>query len=236
MIKNFLKQSANFALDFLYPENLYCICCGDTIENTRAFGLCDYCTEKINWTLKNPYQHIMPQFAFDDLWICCRYGFYPRRIISRLKLKKEPYIAKSVARLMAQRLLLTGEKDFVLAPVPMFLEKEQKRGFNQSDLLARQISKELNCLYYPDVLKKNIKTKSMRLLGGNGRRNNTEKVYSFSAKYLEKLKDKHIILIDDVLTTGSTANACAKVLKENYIKRVSVLCFASSQEAPIEDE
>ena len=213
-------------LNLVFPENMYCLCCGDAMEPSRVHGICDACAARIDWNTSNPFRE--ESFAFDDLWPCCRYGAYPRRIISGMKLGSKPYAAGSVGLLLAERLEMTGEKDVVIVPVPMYAQKQQQRGFNQAELLARAAAEKLGLPFLAKALVKTKPTKSMRLSSGDERRQLQGDAFELSEGAAEAICGKHVVLVDDVVTTGSTADACAKILKEGGAVRVSVLCFASS--------
>ena len=81
------------------------------------------------------------------------------------------------------------------------------------------------------MLLKTSETASMRLASGEDRRNMLQGAFSVSEKACGWLQDKDIILLDDVVTTGSTADACARALKDGEAKHVAVLCFASAARA-----
>ena len=74
------------------------------MESSRIHGICDVCASKIDWSLEDPFKRIIDEFAFDELLMCCVYGFYPRQIMSRFKLAGNPYAAGPVGLLMAERL------------------------------------------------------------------------------------------------------------------------------------
>ena len=228
-------HAANRLLDLVFPQNIYCLCCGDTMESSRVHGICDKCAEKINWLDHDPFRASLEDFAFDHVLSCCVYGFYPRRIMHDLKLHGKPYIARSIGPLMAEKVLaekaLTGGEYTAMVPVPCTKAKKKKRGYNQAELLAKYAAKELGLPIWTDVLMKVIETPSMRLSTGEERRNLMQGVFSVDQNTCAKLRGADILLVDDVLTTGSTADACAHALKDAGAKAVSVLCFASSARA-----
>ena len=229
------SQAANRLLDLVFPQNIYCLCCGDTMESSRVHGICDKCAEKINWLDHDPFRASLEDFAFDHVLSCCVYGFYPRRIMHDLKLHGKPYIARSIGPLMAEKVLaekaLTGGEYTAMVPVPCTKAKKKKRGYNQAELLAKYAAKELGLPIWTDVLMKVKETPSMRLSTGEERRNLMQGVFSVDQNTCAKLRGADILLVDDVLTTGSTADACAHALKDAGAKTVSVLCFASSARA-----
>lgn len=222
-------------LGLIYPENLYCISCGDSIEAaTRVHGLCDECIGKTDWDVSNPYAEAMEDFAFDRLWTCCRYGFVPRRIMNAFKVQGKTYIAANLGLLLTERALQGFEEDgleqdffdMVLA-VPMSAEKQAKRGYNQAELLALEVCGELGLTYRKDVLIKPEETPSMRFSDGRTRRSVLGSAFSVKGETDKPLAGKNILLIDDISTTGSTFDACARTLKTAGAQSVSCLCFAT---------
>jgi len=231
----------------LYPENLYCISCGDTIEGrTRVHGLCDQCMAAIDWDMADPFAENGEIFAFDRLWRCCVYGWYVRRIMNGLKMRGRSYYARNLGLLLAERVLRGCEEeglepesfDTILA-VPMAQHKKIHRGYNQAQLLAEYTAAELNLKdkVRDDILIKNQETASMRFSDGRTRRSALAHVFSLcsdSQKIDRFVKEKRILLIDDVSTTGSTGDACSRVLKEAGAADVTFLCFASAQGQMVE--
>ena len=233
--RGIVASAAGKALDLVFPQNIYCLCCGDTMESSRIHGICDKCAEKINWLDHDPFRASLEDFAFDHVLSCCGYGFYPRRIMHDLKLHGKPYIARSIGPLMAEKALaekaLTGSGYTALLPVPCTAAKRRKRGYNQAELLAKYAAKQLGLPVWTDVLITTKETPSMRLSTGEERRNLMQGVFAVDQNTCAKLRGADILLVDDVLTTGSTADACARTLKDAGARTVSVLCFASSARA-----
>ena len=245
--KSLLSSAAGRLLDLIYPQDLYCLCCEDTMQQNRIHGICDNCAAKIEWLTRNPFANRMDEFAFDGLYSCCVYGFYARKIMHGLKLHNRTYIARNIGLLMAEKLWLEGAAKrpaggqalraegpaggpavCAIVPVPSSPKKLRQRGYNQAELLASYISKELGLPLWKDVLFKTAETASMRLASGEDRRNMLQGAFEVPESACEKLAGADIILVDDVVTTGSTADACARALKDGGASKVEVLCFAST--------
>lgn len=227
-MREFIENLSEQVLVCLYPSNIYCMCCGDTIDATRIHGLCDACIRKIPWETTNPFKSYMDEFAFDDVWPLARYGFYVRGMLYNFKLHGKTYMARSMGLLLAERALLqAGTVDALLA-VPLFKEKERRRGYNQAGLLAEYASKEMALPFLKGALEKVCQTGSIRMADSLTRRNMLRDAFCVPLKYEDEIRKKHILLVDDVCTTGSTADACARALKESGAKRVTILCFAAS--------
>lgn len=228
-----LRRLLSAALDIVYPEGLYCLCCGDIIEPSRRHGICDRCSSEIYWNISDPLERDLDMFSFDGVLPCCRYGYRPRQIISGFKNGGRPYAAKPIGSLMGERLFMSGLEADIIAAVPMHRDRLRARGFNQAELLAEQAQLEYERLggkglrYIPGLMQKPVATDSMRGSDAVKRRSLLHTSFSLSSQYADIIINKRIILADDVVTTGSTADACARVLKEAGAGRVYVLCFAS---------
>ncbi len=113
--------------------------------------------------------------------------------------------------------------DFILIPVPMYIKKKKKRGFNQSEEIAKLIS-ELTGIKISTSLIKTKGTKPQMELNRKERIENIKNCFAITDK--KEVENKTILLLDDVYTTGTTMNECAKILKENGAKEVWGLSVA----------
>lgn len=111
-----------------------------------------------------------------------------------------------------------------IVPVPLHRTKQRSRGFNQAELLARELGSRTGipvCL----LLEKNKKTKDQKLLTGRERRRNLRHAFSVSAEFENKECPQTVLLLDDVLTTGSTLSACAETLRQYGVRHIYVICI-----------
>lgn len=118
---------------------------------------------------------------------------------------------------------LIDEADFIV-PVPLHQKRLRERMFNQSALLAQEIAKRSNKVYIPDALLRTRHTLPQKGLNARARDKNVQGAFAVNAK--QDLKNKNILLIDDVFTSGATLNECAKVLKVAKAASVNVLTIA----------
>lgn len=103
----------------------------------------------------------------------------------------------------------------------------KERGYNQSELIAKEIARFLPSIIYKKVLKKVKKNKRQSELKKEERKENVKNVYEIQNKQI--IQNKKIILFDDIYTTGNTVNECSKVLKENGATEILVLTLASGK-------
>lgn len=112
----------------------------------------------------------------------------------------------------------------IVVPVPLHQKKIKKRGYNQVALFAKSIAVYINAEYRDDVLIKTINTKTQTKKDRQLRWENTKEVFRLNTS--SKLNCKHILLVDDVITTGATIEACAKKLHQIGNIDISVLSIA----------
>jgi ComF family protein len=151
--------------------------------------------------------------AHDDL---------PRSLAIRLKYGRKVAIARTMARYMAP--LVDGGADRVFVPVPLHRTRLWSRGFNQSALVARELSRRLGISVDPFVLRRIRRTPPLKGMGQIQRRKTVAGAFRVSDK--DAVTGKTVILVDDVLTTGSTAEACARTLKRAGAARVELISWA----------
>lgn len=112
----------------------------------------------------------------------------------------------------------------LLVPVPLHPERERNRGFNQSLLLARRLGRAWHLPVRADVLVRVAPTRPQTELGAGARRANVRG--AFALRRPDLVLGRHVVVVDDILTTGSTATACAVCLREGGAATVGVLTVA----------
>ena len=121
---------------------------------------------------------------------------------------------------------LFGDYDIICA-VPIYKKRMSERGYNQSELIAKEMAKNMPGIEYKNVLKKIKNNQRQSELKKEERKENVKNVYEMQNKQI--IQNKKIILFDDIYTTGNTVNECSKVLKENGAKEILVLTLASGK-------
>ena len=165
--------------------------------------------------LAPPWSRARAAVLFDDV---------SKEIVHKLKYSDRTEAGLFMARLMARagRHLLV-EADLIV-PVPLHWTRLWKRRFNQAAFLAQHIAKASGKTHSPMLLKRIRATPQQVGLDAEARRKNMRKAFAVSAK--AKIKDRRILLVDDVRTTGATISACVEALKKAGAAHVDVLTFA----------
>ena len=218
------KGIAANILDLFFPPSLYCICCGNLIDETRAYNLCDHCIRHIGW------EHEPPEDRGDGIAMmrCVRYGIYERTLIFSLKYNGKKYIARDIAKMMRDRLLESRIDYDVIVPVPMNAAKERARGFNHAALIGQYLAREMGKVMIPDALRRVRPTRPMRGLSPEEREANIHGSMALGrAGAAERLRGRRVLLLDDFFTTGATARECCRALAPAEPASVLFYAFAA---------
>ena len=121
---------------------------------------------------------------------------------------------------------LFGKYD-IIGAVPIHKKRINERGYNQSELIAREIAKSIPNLEYKKILIKIKNNQRQSELKKEDRLENVKNVYKIQNRQI--IQNKKIILFDDIYTTGNTVNECSRVLKENGAKEILILTLASGR-------
>jgi ComF family protein len=150
------------------------------------------------------------------------YGELSRSIAMRLKYGRKVALARTMARFMAP-LVGLGQDDAILVPVPLHRSRLWRRGFNQSALLAAELARRTGLRSEPRVLKRTKRTPALKGMSRSQRKRTV--AGAFTVDRAAELEGRTIVLVDDVLTTGSTAEACAKALERAGARRVELVSW-----------
>jgi ComF family protein len=165
--------------------------------------------------------------ALDGMRAAVVYGDIAARIAIRLKHGRRPGLAETIAR-QIERLAPDGGDggDVLVTPVPLQRWRIWSRGFNQSALIARALARRRGLTLALDLVERRKATPMLRGLGRAQRARAVRGVFAVADRHRPALKGRRILLIDDVYTTGATANACAAALKRAGAAEVRLLCWA----------
>jgi ComF family protein len=121
---------------------------------------------------------------------------------------------------------LVGDGDAIIVPVPLHRWRIWRRGYNQSALIARVLARRDGLVLGIDLLNRKRATPVLRGLGRNARAKAVRGAFVVDPARRKTLKGRQVLLVDDVHTTGATANACARALKSAGAAEVRLVCWA----------
>lgn len=217
----FFRKLGKKALGVLYPE--LCPVCGQALASGEQ-TLCLHCRWDMPWTgyAEDPENPVfrqlhgdIPQLQRAAALFFFHHESHYRSAIHSLKYSGRRDIARSFGEILGRELKESGLYDDVdlLVPVPLHWTKRIRRGYNQAEEICRGVSKSLG----PDCdfrsLKRTRRTRSQALHKTRAdRHRNVEG--AFTVRRPDRLHDRHILLVDDVLTTGATIKACAEAIRQ----------------------
>ena len=163
---------------------------------------------------------------FDELLYVFRYEGLARQNILKYKFKESSYLYKMFVNFMLknQKFFENIKKYDTIVPVPISKKRFLERGYNQSYLIAREIAKKVGIKFENKIIKKTKNIIEQSKLNKEDREKNIIGVYE--TENIHKISDKKVLLLDDIITTGSTANECARMLLTAKPKKIGVLTIA----------
>jgi len=214
----------NHVLDLIYPT-----VCG-MCEKIDPDGLCNKCNIKLKKELfikVDNYEKDTKKYFMKHIYIS-KYSDIIRQKIIEYKFRQCSYLSKFFSHLFLkqEKICVLLKKYDIILPVPIHKKRKIQRGYNQSELIAKNIAKKFENLEIDlHSLKKKQNNLPQSTLDKEGRTQNT--VNTYAIENIENIKGKKILLLDDVYTTGSTANECSRVLiQQGKAERVDVLTIA----------
>ena len=225
----------NDLLDFLLPrhcflcqrrltksEQLVCIDCLSGLPRTNAHLVDGNPIEKLYWK-QLPIERATSFFYYDAL--------IARLAIYNMKYFDHPRVGQRIAEVMTEEIRGSGFFDGIdlIVPVPLHWKKAAKRGYNQSEYLAKGISKMTGLPVATNVVEKIVNNESQTHMTFLERRENVRD--AFRLRHPELIEGKHVLLVDDVITTDSTTMAVGRELARAAGVRISILsmCYAGTK-------
>lgn len=210
------------ALDLIFPK--VCGMCGQICKES----LCKVCGKEIEkqaiYKIDN-YKNNKEKHFDEHVYIFRYIGDIRKKIID-YKFNDKSYLCEFFVKCILKnkkvcKKILTYD---IIIPVPIHKKRLLQRGYNQSELIGKIISRKLGIQMVSDCLHKNENTIEQSKLNKLDRSKNVKNVYTLQNK--EKIKDKNILIFDDIYTTGSTVSECARILKMAGTNKILVLTIA----------
>lgn len=226
-------------VDLVFPPR--CPLCG--VGLTAQVGLCPDCWSQLDIpgspacaACQRPFHESVEEGALcatclaqpprhDGIAAGTIYNEASRRLVLAFKHGRRIALAPMMARLIGARLRDAGP-EWLVVPVPLHRWRLWRRGFNQAALLAREIATARRARLLVDALERTRATPSLGGLGRKARARAVAGAIRINPRQRERLRGARIVLVDDVLTSGATTQACVAALKRAGAREVVIACFA----------
>lgn len=219
------------ALNFIFPPS-----CGFCDKVGEGY-LCQKCKQNIIYS--NLYFNQLDLYLNSNTFIDKHFYLFSyigtiREKILQYKFDDKAYLVNTIYEFFMNNEKLYGflKKYDIMIAVPISTIRKRERGYNQSELLARKISRLADIQLEKQVLKKQKSNQPQSSLNKEQRKENVKNVYKVQNEL--KISNKKVLLVDDIYTTGATVNECAKMLKQAGCKEVGVLTIAKEFKKLIE--
>lgn len=209
------------ALDLIFPKT-----CGFCGEITNSY-LCEYCNEYLRLKKMNKIQKYEDKFFEEHLWMY-EYKDDIREKIIDYKFNDKSYLYRTwVQIILSSEEISEYIKGYdILIPVPIHKKRKRRRGYNQSELIAKGITQKIKKIkLQTNIIEKVKNIKPQSSLSKDMRVQNVKNAYKLKNCDI-CLKNKKVLLLDDVFTTGSTVNECARVLSQIGCDKIGIITLA----------
>lgn len=230
------SKAAEFFEDFVslfFPS--YCLGCGTPTVKGEAI-ICTKCLFEMpqceyHKEIENPLQQRL-SFRFPVKYAIALLKFSKsgkvQHLLHELKYKNHPEVGIAFGRICAERLIESSHHKCIdiIVPVPLHNSRKRRRGYNQSAKFAAGISEGLGIPFSDELLVRNLKTETQTRKTKLNRWENMKGVFGLKSE--SNLKGTKILLVDDVITTGSTLEACSQILSNAGCTELSIACIAEA--------
>ncbi len=222
MLQAFLQG----VLELVFPDN--CLLCRQFLDSRHQKQLCPKCLASLALN-PNPWRRLSSAdpVYLDESWSACLYNDAAQKLLHAFKYSGKTSLRKTFVPLMidfiSRHHLPLHRYDLIL-PIPLHPARLRERGYNQSALLSLDLSRHFGLAHAQDLLMRQKQTQTQTELDAKQRWTNMEA--AFRIKNSAAAAGKNMVLVDDLLTTGATANSAAQALKNAGAGRVAVLTFS----------
>jgi ComF family protein len=204
-------------LDFIFPP--VCISCKRLLAD-GSIRVCKECWNSIERVTRvhplfiETREKLIAEGAVSDLvsqFVFAKEGVF-QHIAHALKYDGNESVGRELGRKIGQTMVEWGVQTDVLIPIPLHKVKQRERGYNQSELIARGIEDVTGIVLCRDAVRRRKHTQTQTQLDLEGRRKNVEGAFEVKPSAFRAIEGRTCLLVDDVITTGSTIQACAREL------------------------
>lgn len=242
MLDNFKKIKNQF-FDMLFPGGIKCIFCGDELKSDSHNQTCPKCYKKLPFIYRACPRCGSPTSA-NNTAVCknCKNNNFHfkqatspfvyvepiSQIVHKIKFTNKSYPISALTRFMLECYATKAWKIDYVTYVPIHATRKRERGFDQSKILAEEFCKVLN-LPLLDLCTKVKNNLPQAQLTFSYRHANVLGAYEFNKEHQKTIKNKNILIIDDIMTTGATANAVSEVVMKAGAKACYILTLAHTE-------
>jgi ComF family protein len=233
MRKSFFSDFLSDFISLIFPR--YCLACYQSLLRGEDI-VCTGCMLEMPHTLAHldPHNSLHQRMS---LRIPVRYAFAIFRfsknsrvqmLLHALKYKQQPEVGVALGKMYGEKLISTGYNETwdVIVPIPLHRSRIRKRGYNQSEKFAEGLAEKLNIPVVVNAIVKAHRTETQTRKSKHQRWENVKSV--FELLRADQVLGRRILLVDDVITTGATIEACGTILLEAGCKELSVVCIAEA--------
>lgn len=232
-----MKKIINFIKDLIAPKKCYScqkewhFLCLKCLEKIWYFEDICYICKKNSFNFKIHSNCKKESIYYDKIIILTHYkNNFIKKLIKDAKFYFKKDIFFDVSFYLWKKLFENIDKkkeDLIFIPTPMYFLKKIKRWYNQSEIIIKWLNEFYKIKYDFKLIKKIKNTRMQSTLSRLERLSNLNWVFKVDKEKLNQYKNKTFIIVDDVISTWTTINEISKILKQNWIKEIYWLCFAS---------
>ena len=229
---NFLKEISRDFLSLFFPN--YCLGCTRALVKGEEI-LCTFCIHdlpkthhdfngenpvKLRFEGRIPVARAMAFLQFRKTGIA-------QKLLHQLKYNQHPEVGVKIGSLIGNEIQAVAHSIDLIIPVPLHPARLRQRGYNQSAMFAQGISQSTGIPWEESISVRKQNTKTQTRMSRAQRWENVKSVFGVSDH--RKIEGKNILLVDDVITTGATLEACGQHLLDAQCKSLSIICIAEAQ-------
>ena len=235
-----LNKLKEYVSNLMFPNDIKCVFCGEELNQNSHNSTCEECLQNMPF-ISNPCMRCGSPMNKNQQGVCLKcksrnlnfiqaksvfsYDDKPMMVVHKLKYSGKKYLVDSIVQYLSETYGTWNLVADIVTNVPMFPTKEKERGFNQSFLIAKEFSKIVK-VPFAELCAKTVDTPSQTTMNTRERLENVKNSFNLKPEFKSQIKNKTILIVDDIITTGATTSEISKVLLENGAKECFVLSFA----------